>query len=54
MYQIVQQIINHAWQATQNYGDQQYIYYICSALIPLFAVVFIDLIRDIFRGFFRG
>lgn len=54
MYQIVQQIINHVWQGTQNYGDQQYIYYICAALIPLFAVVFIDLIRDIFRAFFRG
>lgn len=27
---------------------------VCSVSIPLFAVVFIDLIRDIFSGFFRG
>lgn len=54
MYSTVQQIIAHVWQGTQSYGDQQYIYYICAVLISLFAVVFIDLIRDIFRGFFRG
>jgi hypothetical protein len=54
MYAIIQQIIDHVYQGSNGYGDQQYIYYICCALIPLFAVVFIDLIRDIFRGFFRG
>lgn len=54
MYAIIQQIIDHVYQGTTTYGEQQYIYYICCALIPLFAVVFIDLIRDIFRGFFRG
>ena len=54
MYSIVEQIINHVYQGPTTYGDQQYIYYICAALIPLFAVVFIDCIRDIFRGFFRG
>lgn len=52
MYQIIQQIINHTWVTGSS--DQQYIYYICGALIVLFAVVFIDMIRDVFRGFFRG
>lgn len=52
MYQIVEQIINHNWVTGSS--DQQYIYYICGALIVLFAVVFIDMIRDVFRGFFRG
>lgn len=54
MYAIVQQIINHIYQSGTGYGDQQFIYYTCCALIPLLAVVFIDCIRDIFRGFFRG
>lgn len=54
MYAIIETIIDHVYQGNSVYGDQQYIYYVCCALIPLFAVVFIDLIRDIFRGFFRG
>lgn len=55
MYNIVQGIIDHVYQGGNNtYGDQQYIYYICCALIPILAVVFIDCIRSIFRGFFRG
>lgn len=54
MYDVVNQIINHVYQGTNNYGEQQYVYYICCALIPLLAVVFIDLIRGIFSGFFRG
>ena len=53
MYDIIQEIISHEW--VSNYGgDQQYIYYIVGSLIPLFAVVIIDIIRDIFSGFFRG
>lgn len=55
MYQIIQNIIDHVYQGGNNaYGDQQYIYYICCALIPILTVVFIDCIRSIFRGFFRG
>lgn len=54
MYQIIQNIIDHVYQGNTNYGDQQYIYYICCALIPILTVVFIDCIRSIFRGFFRG
>lgn len=53
MYDIVSDIINHNW-VTQGSGEQQYIYYICGALIVLFSVVFIDLIRGIFRSFMRG
>lgn len=53
MYDIIEKIIGHEW--VSNYtGDQQYIYYIGGAVICLFAVVFIDIIRDIFSGFFRG
>lgn len=52
MYDIVEQIINHNWVTSM--GEQQYIYYICAALIVVFSVVFIDMIRDIFCGFFRG
>ena len=53
MYDIVKNIIDHEW--ISNYtSDQQYIYYICGALVILFAVVFIDIIRSIFLGFFRG
>lgn len=53
MYDIIEQIIKH--QYVSNYsGDQQYIYYICGALIVLLTVIFIDVIRDIIRGFVRG
>lgn len=52
MYDIIKNIIDHSW-ITQNAGDQQYIYYICSAVIIILLVVFIDLIRDIFRSFIR-
>lgn len=54
MYDIIQQIIDHVYQGNSLYGDQQYIYYVCCALIPILVVVFIDCVRDIFRGFFRG
>lgn len=53
MYDIVNSIIDHTY-ATNYSGEQQYIYYICGALIVLFAVIFIDIIRDIFRSFTRG
>ena len=53
MYDIISDIINHNW-ITQGAGEQQYIYYICAAVICLLIVVFVDLIKDIFSGFFRG
>lgn len=53
MYEIIEQIIDHSWQSNYT-GDQQYIYYICCAVIPILLVVAVDLIRDIFRSFLRG
>ena len=53
MYNLISNIIDHNW-ITQGSGEQQYIYYICCAIIPLLTVVFIDFIKDIFSGFFRG
>lgn len=53
MYDIISDIIDHTW-VTQNSGEQQYVYYIVGAIIALLVVVIVDLIRDIFLGFFRG
>ncbi len=53
MYDIISGIIGHEWVSNYS-GEQQYIYYICCAMIPLLTVVFIDFIKDIFSGFFRG
>lgn len=52
MYDLIQSIVGHNW--TTGSSDQQYIYYCCLALIIIFAVVFIDMIRDIFSSFLRG
>ena len=52
MYDIISNIIDHNW--TTGSSEQQYIYYICGALIVVFSVVFVDMIRDIFRSFTRG
>lgn len=52
MYRIISDIIDHSW-VTQNAGDQQYIYYICGALIVILTVVFIDLIYRVFSHFWR-
>lgn len=52
MYQIVWNIINHSWATGTS--EQQYIYCICGALICLFAVVVIDIVRDIFSAICRG
>ena len=52
MYEIIQNIIGHVWN-TQYSGDQQYIYYICGALIIIFSIVIIDLVYRIFSHFWR-
>lgn len=52
MYDIVEQIIGHAWQSNYT-SDQQYIYYICSALIIIFSITFIDLFYRFIRSIFR-
>lgn len=53
MYDLISRIIDHSW-ISQGAGEQQYIYYICSAMILILTVAFIDFIKDIFSGFFRG
>ena len=52
MYDIIENIIDHSW-ITQNAGAQQYVYYICGALIIVFVVVVVDLIYRIFSHFWR-
>lgn len=52
MYDIIKDIINHSW-ITTNAGDQQYIYYICGALIMVMFAVLVDLTYRVFRRFWR-
>lgn len=52
MYNIISNIINHAW-ITQSAGEQQYIYYIAGALIVILTTVFVDLVYRVFRHFWR-
>lgn len=49
MYQVIERIISHAWES-QN-SAQQYIYYICGALIIVLTAVFIDMVVRIFFRF---
>lgn len=53
MYDVIDNIISHTWES-QYSSDQQYIYYICGALIVIFSVVFIDLVYRVFSHFWRG
>ena len=53
LYDIITDIIGHNWVSNYS-GDQQYIYYIAGAVICILVVVFVDFIKDIFSGFFRG
>lgn len=53
MYYIIYDIIDHVYES--NYGgDQQYIYFICGALIIILTVVSIDLVYRVFSHFWRG
>lgn len=52
MYDIIYNIIAHDW--TTGSSDQQYIYYICGALIVLFSMVFVDLFYRLFSHCWRG
>lgn len=49
MYDIISNIIDHVW--VTNTSEQQYIYYICGALIIILTCVFIDMIYRVFSGF---
>lgn len=53
MYAIIDNIISHTWESGYT-SDQQYIYYMCGALIVIFSVVFIDLVYRVFSHFWRG
>lgn len=52
MYDLIQALIGHNWN-TQYSGDQQYIYYICGAVIIILVVVFIDLVYRLFRSILK-
>lgn len=52
IYEIVRRMIDHTW-VTTNQGDQQYIYFICGALIILITITLIDLIYRTFAHFWR-
>ena len=52
MFDIIRDIINHDWIST-NAGDQQYIYYICGALIVILTAVIVDLVYRIIGHFWR-
>lgn len=51
MYDIISNIIDHAW--VTNSSEQQYIYYICGALIVILTCVIIDLVYRIIGHFWR-
>lgn len=52
MYSIIEQMISHSWES--NNSAQQYIYFICGALIIILTVVFIDMVYRVFSHFWRG
>ena len=51
MYDIIENLINHNWVTGSS--DQQYIYYICGALIILFTCVVIDMVYRVFSHFWK-
>ena len=53
MYEIVSRIIAHSW-ITTNAGEQQYVYFVCGALIIISTVAFIDAIKQVFASFWRA
>ena len=54
MYDILEQIIGHAWESN-NYSstEQQILYYICGTLIVILTVTFIDLFYRVFSNFWK-
>ena len=51
MYDIISNIIDHSWLTGTS--EQQYIYYICGALIVIFTCVIIDFVYRVFSHFWR-
>lgn len=52
MYDIIEAIIGHAWQSNYT-SDQQYIYYICGAMILVMFTVILDLTYRVLRRIWR-
>lgn len=48
MYDLIKGIIDHTYQ-TQTAGDQQYLYYICGAVIIICFIWALDVLRGIFH-----
>lgn len=53
MYDIIKNLINHAWQSNYT-SDQQYIYYIAGTVIILFVVWVFDIFTQLVKAFRRG
>lgn len=51
MYDLISNLIDHSWSTASS--EQQYIYYICGALIIILTCVFIDMIYRVFSHFWR-
>lgn len=53
MYDQIRMIIDHLWSS--DYGsEQQYIYYICGALIIVLCAVSLDMVYRVFSHFWRS
>lgn len=52
MYDLISGLINHEYVSNYS-GDQQYIYFVCGALIVILTVVVIDLIYRCISHFWR-
>lgn len=52
MYDIIEAIIGHTWQSNYT-SDQQYIYYICGAMIMVMFTVILDLTYRVLRRIWR-
>ena len=51
MYDLISSIIDHSWSTGSS--EQQYIYYICGALIVIMFMVITDLVYRVFSHFWR-
>lgn len=54
MYDIIENIIGHAWESSSySSSEQQILYYICGTLIVILTVTFIDLVYRVFSNFWK-
>lgn len=52
MYDLIYNLIGHSWSTGTS--EQQYIYYICGALILLLTAIVLDVLYRVFLHFMRG